>query len=153
MLLALQVIVDTFAEGTGTFSVNDTDGFHVCDIGVIQIFIQLCNCLIYGFSEKIDLCGNAGCLGHTDLSGAGTLHGRSGDHRLVHKLQIGDMNLGTYDTHLHKEISFGIRMTGNCSFQIQAEHLYGIAKRKIGWLQLFLWLLLLLSGRHSIFGF
>ena len=29
----------------------------------------------------------------------------SGDHRLVHKLQIGDMNLGTYDTHLHKELS------------------------------------------------
>ena len=122
-------------------------------IGVIQIFIQLCNCLIYGFSEKIDLCGNAGCLGHTDLSGAGTLHGRSGDHRLVHKLQIGDMNLGTDDTHLYKEISSGIRMTGNCSFQIQAENLYSIAKRKIGWLQLFLWLLLLLSGRHSIFGF
>ena len=28
VLLALQVIVDTFAEGTGTFSVNDTDGFQ-----------------------------------------------------------------------------------------------------------------------------
>ena len=60
MFLAFQVIVDTFSEGAGTFSVNNADGFHVCDVGVIQIFVQLCNCFVHGFSQKIDLCGNAG---------------------------------------------------------------------------------------------
>ena len=48
MFLAFQVIVDTFSESAGAFSVNNADGFHVCDVGVIQIFVQLCNCLIYG---------------------------------------------------------------------------------------------------------
>ena len=62
------------------------------------------------------------------------------------------MYFGTDDSHLHKEISLGIRMAGNGSFQIQAENFYSIAKRKIGWFQLLLWFLLLLFGRHAFFS-
>ena len=43
MFLAFQVIVDTFAEGTGTFSVNDPYGTEMCKRCIIQILIQFGN--------------------------------------------------------------------------------------------------------------
>ena len=43
MLLALQIIVYTFSQSTGSFTMNNTDGFQMSDISVIQIFVKLCN--------------------------------------------------------------------------------------------------------------
>ena len=71
MLLAFQVIVYTFSKCTGTLTVNDSYCFEMCDICIIQIFVQLCNRLVNGFAEKVDLGGDACRFGHADLSGSG----------------------------------------------------------------------------------
>ena len=73
MLLTFEVIVYTLAKSTGSLSVNDADTGKMSDVGVIEIFVELCDCLVHGFSEKVDFRGNACGFGHLDfsLSGAG----------------------------------------------------------------------------------
>ena len=41
MLLAAEIIVNTFSKCTGTFSVYDTDGRKVGNVSIVKIFIQL----------------------------------------------------------------------------------------------------------------
>ena len=62
MLLALQIIVYTFSQSTGSFTMNNTDRFQMSDISIIQIFVKLCNCFIYRFAKQVDFCGYMGCF-------------------------------------------------------------------------------------------
>ena len=59
MLLAFQIIVYTFSKCAGSLTVNDSYCFQMCDICIIQILVQLCNRLVNGFAEKVDLGGDA----------------------------------------------------------------------------------------------
>ena len=67
---------------------NNTNGFQVGDISVIQIFVQLCDGFVHSFAKKVDLCGYAGGLGHTDLAGTGSLHGRCGDLCFIDQFKV-----------------------------------------------------------------
>ena len=60
MFLAFQIIVYTFSQSTGSFTVNDTDGFQMGDISVIQLFVKFRNCLVYGLAEQVNLGGYMG---------------------------------------------------------------------------------------------
>ena len=51
MLLAAEIIVNTFSKCTGTFSVYDTDGRKVGNVSIVKIFIQLHDRLVDGLSE------------------------------------------------------------------------------------------------------
>ena len=53
MLLALQIIVYTFSQSTGSFTMNNTDRFQMSDISIIQIFVKLCNCFIYVLPSRL----------------------------------------------------------------------------------------------------
>ena len=72
--------MDAFSEGTGTFSVNDTDTWNMCQICIIQIFIQFRDGFVDGAAKQVDLNADRGRFGHLDLTGAGALHIRCGDH-------------------------------------------------------------------------
>lgn len=53
MFITAQVVVDAFAERSGAFAVNDTYAWHMCKISVVQIFIELSNGFVYGFSKQV----------------------------------------------------------------------------------------------------
>ena len=125
----------------------------MCQISVIQIFIQFCHSLIYSFSKKIDFSGNTGRLGHADLACSCSGKSRSVDNWFVNKLQVRNMNFGTDDTHLYKKKAFGIGMTADSSFQIHAQYLNGVSKGKILRLQLFFRFLYGGVYGHALFGF
>ena len=83
MFLAFEIVVDTFSQGTGSLAVDDADRLEMSKISIVQIFVEFCDSLIYSFAEKIDLSGNAGRFGHTNLACSCTGEGRGGDHRFV----------------------------------------------------------------------
>lgn len=58
LFLAAQILMYRVAEGTGALSVHDADGFQMGKIGVVQVFIQLCDGLVGGQTQKVDLRGD-----------------------------------------------------------------------------------------------
>ena len=67
VFLPSQVFVDPFAKGAGAFSVDHPHGVQMGEKGVVQIFIQLRDCLVHGFSEQIDLRADGQGFAHGDL--------------------------------------------------------------------------------------
>ena len=52
----------------------------MCQICIIQIFIQFRDGFVDGAAKQVDLNADRGRFGHLDLTGAGALHIRCGDH-------------------------------------------------------------------------
>ena len=123
------------------------------NIGVIQIFIKLCDCLIYSFSQKIDFCGYMCRFRHTNLAGTCTLHGWSGDFCLIDQLQIRKLYFGTDNSHLYKQIALTVRTAAYRTFQIHTQNLYCISQRDIFGSQFLLWLLDCSFLGHAFFRF
>ena len=63
------------------------------------------------------------------------------------------MNFGTDDSHLYKQISFGIRACTDRTFEIHTEDTYSITRTDIFCGELFLWLLFGSWLRHLLFCF
>ena len=93
VLQAAEIVVDAFAQGAGSFSVDNADAGQMCQICVVQIFIQFCDRLVHRLAKKIDLGGDGSGFGEFQFSRSGFRQRRSGNHRLVHQYQIGDMHL------------------------------------------------------------
>ena len=61
------MLLDGLAQGTGTLAVYDADIFQMCQIGVVQIFIEGGEGFVYRFAQQIDLGGNGEGLGLRSL--------------------------------------------------------------------------------------
>ena len=131
MLLAAEIIVNTFSKCTGTFSVYDTDGRKVGNVSIVKIFIQLHDRLVNGLSEQIDLCADRCRFGHFDLAGTGLAEIASGDHGIIQFFQIPDVYLRMQDSHLNKQVAFCIRQRADRTFEVQAQYLYAVADAQI----------------------
>ena len=131
MLLAAEIIVNTFSKCTGTFSVYDTDGRKVGNVSIVKIFIQLHDRLVNGLSKQIDLCADRCRFGHFDLAGTGLAEIASGDHGIIQFFQIPDVYLRTQDSHLNKQVAFCIRQRADRTFEVQAQYLYAVADVQI----------------------
>ena len=131
MLLALEIVVNAFSQGTGSLTMDDANGFEMSQISIIKIFVEFSNSLIHGFTKKVDFGRNAGGFGHTDLSGSCAGKRRCCNYRFINKFQVRNMNLGAYDAHLHKKITFGIRTGTDRTFKIHAEYPNGITRTYI----------------------
>ena len=55
MFTSLQVLMNGSTKCTGTFSVDDPHVWNMGQLRIIQIFIQMGDCLIYGHADQIDL--------------------------------------------------------------------------------------------------
>ena len=53
-----EIIVNPLSQRAGSFSVNDTDSFHMRHIGIVQIFVDPGNGFIHGRADDINFCGN-----------------------------------------------------------------------------------------------
>ena len=63
------------AECARAFSVNDAHGRQMCQISVVQIFVEKRNGLVGRLTDEIDLCGDGGGfapVSYTHLLGEGT---------------------------------------------------------------------------------
>ena len=49
------MLLDGLAQGTGPLAVYDADVFQMCQISVVQIFIEGGEGLVYRFAQQIDL--------------------------------------------------------------------------------------------------
>ena len=60
------MLVDTGAKRSGSFSVNHPDLRKMGNIGIIQVFIQLRNRLIYSQSQQVDFRRDRSRFGNLD---------------------------------------------------------------------------------------
>ena len=74
MFLAFQVAVDSVAKRSGSLSMDDTNRTHMCNVCIIQIFIQFGDSLIHSLSKEIDLRAYCKRFAHLHLAGGGTSH-------------------------------------------------------------------------------
>ena len=110
--------MNAFSECAGSFSMNDSYMIQMSQISIIQIFVQFCNGFVNGFAQKINFCPDRSGFIHFDLSGSGAAKGRAGNDRFIQKLQIGNRNLGSQNTHLYKKHTFGIWFGTDGSFYV-----------------------------------
>lgn len=68
VFLTAQIFVDAFSEGAGPFSVDDADCVEMREQRIVKIFIQLSDCLVHSFSEKVDLRADRKGFTHSDPS-------------------------------------------------------------------------------------
>ena len=47
ILVALQQTLDSFSESPGSLAVHDADGWKMGQIGIVQVFVKLCDCFIH----------------------------------------------------------------------------------------------------------
>ena len=52
------MIVNRIAKSTGSLAVYYPDTGQVCQIGIVKIFVQLGQSLIYSLTQQIDFCGD-----------------------------------------------------------------------------------------------
>ena len=82
----------------------------MCDIGIIQIFVKFGNCFIDCLAEKIDLRTDMHGFAHLHLATAGSAHLLcSNRKRFFDQFKIGNIDLRPENTHLDKQVAFGIR--------------------------------------------
>ena len=121
------MLLDGLAQGTGTLAVYDADVFQMCQISVVQIFIEGGEGFVYRFAQQIDLGGNGEGLGHPELAGICFGHGRCGNRRFLDADKVFYVCGGAHDTALHKEIALCIRQAADRTLESHGHNAHGIA--------------------------
>ena len=106
-------------ESAGPFSVDNSYAWNMCQISIIQIFVEMPHCLIDSHADQVDLGTDKSGLGHPDLTASRHAFGCGEIFCLSDEFQITYIDLGTENAHLNKKIPFCIWQGTDCSFQIQ----------------------------------
>ena len=61
--------MNAFSQGAGALAMYDAYSFHMCHIGVVQIFIDPGNRVIHGRADHVDLGGYVGCPAQIQFAG------------------------------------------------------------------------------------
>ena len=121
------MLLDGLAQGTGPLAMYDADVFQMCQISVVQIFIEGGEGFVYRFAQQIDLRGNGEGLGHPELAGICFGHRRCGNRRFLDADKVFYVRGGAHDAALHEEVSLCIRQAADRTLEPHGNNAHGIA--------------------------
>ena len=118
-------------QSTCPFAVYYADVGQVCQVGVVQVFVQDGEGFVHCLAQQVNLRGDGERLGHLELAGAGTgiaaLKGRSGDGLFLGVDQVLYVGVGADDAALYEQGAFGVGQRADRALQAHGNNLYGIA--------------------------